>query len=160
MSCRCDLQVFPPPLVIPPGLVRIERQIAGFPQWRQALLAGAGNARHAATLGAWKASGPNDLGLMLIEMWAYLADVLAFYDEVHAHECYLRTARLPESVRMLVERLACGWMVAGASVSNTCGFSLPKAVERNAVPTGIDSVVRPSASKASSTLAATAGRAR
>jgi len=105
MSCRCDLQVFPPPLVIPPGLVRIERQIAGFPQWRQALLAGAGNARHAATLGAWKASGPNDLGLMLIEMWAYLADVLAFYDEVHAHECYLRTARLPESVRMLVERL-------------------------------------------------------
>ena len=39
---------------------------------------------------------------MLIEMWAYVCDVLAFYDETIAHESYLRTARRDPSVRMLV----------------------------------------------------------
>ncbi len=39
---------------------------------------------------------------MLIEMWAYVCDVLSFYDETIAHESYLRTARRDPSVRMLV----------------------------------------------------------
>ncbi len=39
---------------------------------------------------------------MLIEMWAYVCDVVTFYDETIAHESYLRTARLSPSVRKLV----------------------------------------------------------
>ena len=38
-------------------------------------------------------------------MPAQVADILAFYDEVHAHECYLRTSRREDSVRDLVARL-------------------------------------------------------
>lgn len=105
MSCACDVIVHPPPLVIAPGQSRIPRQIAGFPGFRAAMLRAASSAEHAASLGSWRASGADDLGIMLLEMWAYLADILAFYDEVHAHECYLRTARLDSSVRNLVARL-------------------------------------------------------
>jgi hypothetical protein len=105
MSCTCDRIVHPPPLDIPSGLSRIYRQIAGFPGFREAMLHSASAPEHAAQLGRWRGSGPQDLGVMLLEMWAYVADVLAFYDEVHAHECYLRTARREESVRDLVARL-------------------------------------------------------
>ncbi len=105
MSCTCDRLVHPPPLDIPSGLSRICRQIAGFPGFREAMLHSASAPEHAAQLGRWRGTGPQDLGVMLLEMWAYVADVLAFYDEVHAHECYLRTARREESVRDLVARL-------------------------------------------------------
>jgi predicted phage baseplate assembly protein len=40
---------------------------------------------------------------MLLEMWAYVCDVVSFYDETIANETYLRTAVLPPSVRKLVE---------------------------------------------------------
>jgi hypothetical protein len=42
---------------------------------------------------------------MWLEMWAYVSDVLAFYDERIANETYLRTARLRPSLRRLVELL-------------------------------------------------------
>lgn len=105
MSCACDVDEHPTPLAITAGLLRLPRQVAGFPAFRQALLHSAGSDRYAAALGPWRASGANDFGVMLLEMWAYLADSLAFYDEVHAHECYLRTARRDLSVRDLVARL-------------------------------------------------------
>jgi hypothetical protein len=105
VSCTCDRIVHPPPLDIPSGLSRIYRQIAGFPGFREAMLHAASAPERAAQLGRWRGTGPQDLGVMLLEMWAYVADVLAFYDEVHAHECYLRTARREESVRDLVARL-------------------------------------------------------
>ena len=105
MSCTCDRVVHPAPLDIPPGLSRIYRQVAGFPGFREAMLHSASAPDHAAQLGTWRGTGPRDLGVMLLEMWAYVADILAFYDEVHAHECYLRTSRREESVRDLVARL-------------------------------------------------------
>ncbi len=40
---------------------------------------------------------------MLLEMWAYVCDVLSFYDETIAHESYLRTARRDR-------RCACSWV--------------------------------------------------
>ena len=42
---------------------------------------------------------------MLIEMWAYVADVVAFYTAAHANESYLRTAVLPTSLRRLVGQI-------------------------------------------------------
>jgi len=42
---------------------------------------------------------------MLLEMWAYVSDVLAFYDERIANETYLRTAQRRPSLRRLVELL-------------------------------------------------------
>lgn len=102
MSCPCDKRDFPPKLKIAAGLKEIPRQVATFPEFRAAMLA-----RIAAksALSSWRARGEDDLGLMLLEMWAYVCDVISFYDEVIAHEAYLRTARLRPSLRRLVDLL-------------------------------------------------------
>lgn len=102
MSCPCDRRTYPPPLEIPAGLTHLPRQIATFPQFRSALLA---SVRRYPALADWRARDEEDLGVMVLEMWAYLADALAFYDEVIAHELYLRTARCRPSLRKLVELL-------------------------------------------------------
>lgn len=99
MSCPCDHFEFPPQLFIPAGLSRIPRQIATFPEFRAALLHDIGT--HA-TLSDWRGRQPDDFGVMLLEMWAYVCDVTAFYDEVIAHENYLRTARQRSSLRKLI----------------------------------------------------------
>ena len=41
----------------------------------------------------------------MVEWWAYLADVLTFYNERIANQAYLGTADLPESVNRLIQLL-------------------------------------------------------
>jgi hypothetical protein len=93
---------YPRSLVIPAGLSQIPRQVAGFAEFRRAMLASI--PRHPA-LHQWRARGDDNFGVMLIEMWAYVADGLAFYDEVISHETYLRTARRRPSLRKLTALL-------------------------------------------------------
>jgi hypothetical protein len=102
-ACPCDVRIFPPPLDIPAGLSALPRQIGSFAEFRAALLAAltAAGDRYP-QLAAWRARDPEDFGLMLFEMWAYVCDVVAFYDRAHANETYLRTAVLPASLRRLV----------------------------------------------------------
>ncbi len=101
--CPCDIRIFPPTLDIPAGLSALPRQIGGFPEFRSALLASLTAAGDAyPPLAAWRARDPEDFGLMLLEMWAYVCDIVAFYDQAHANESYLRTAVLPASLRRLV----------------------------------------------------------
>jgi hypothetical protein len=57
-----------------------------------------------AALGQWRPT-PGDLGLQVLEWWAYLGDVLTFYNERVANEDYLRTAQFPASVAGLVALL-------------------------------------------------------
>ena len=97
--CPCDRFAHPPVLRIGAGLQDLPRQIAGFPEFRRAMLYAL---RHKAPLRDWQATGRDDLGLMLLEMWAYLCDSLAFYDKVIARETYLRTAMRAPSLRRLV----------------------------------------------------------
>ncbi|MFW6174516.1 MAG: hypothetical protein ACOC5K_01930 [Chloroflexota bacterium] len=97
-ACRCDRLIHPRPLRIAAGLDTIPRQTASFPDFRRAMLA-AIPGRPA--LSRWEPGGESDLGEMLLEMWAYVCDSLSFYDEVIAHEEYLRTARRRPSVRRL-----------------------------------------------------------
>lgn len=101
-NCPCDRYIHPPELNIPAGLDTIPRQIATFPEFRKAMLTAL---RSKVPLAHWRARGKDDLGIMLLEMWAYVCDVLAFYDEVIAHETYLRTARRRPSLRKLIELL-------------------------------------------------------
>ncbi|MFB3132599.1 MAG: hypothetical protein ACE10K_08785, partial [Rhodothermales bacterium] len=61
--------------------------------------------RQQTPLADWRARDESGLGIMLVEMWAYVCDSLSFYDEVIAHEVYLRTARRRPSLRKLVELL-------------------------------------------------------
>jgi hypothetical protein len=99
MTCRCNSLAHPPKLKIAAGLDTIPRQVASFAQFRRAMLAAL---HHHGELAAWRARDEDDLGVMLLEMWAYVCDVLAFYDEIIAHESYVRTARRRASLRKLV----------------------------------------------------------
>jgi hypothetical protein len=80
------------------GLSSIPRQIATFNEFRIAMLS---DIRTMDALKDWRTGNSNDLGTMLMEMWACVCDALAFYDEVIAHESYIRTARRRRSLRKL-----------------------------------------------------------
>lgn len=97
-NCPCDEQVIFPALDIAVGLDDLPRQIGGFPEFRRAMLTAM---REHAPLDDWNARDEDDLGVMLLEMWAYVCDILSFYDEVIANELYLRSADLRPSLRKL-----------------------------------------------------------
>ena len=133
MNCPCDMPEFPAALRIPPGLARIARQTGTFADFRRAMLhaaslrgsagmeqapqwaerfreqdchpPGAGLYKAMDALAAWRGRHPEDFGLMLLEMWAYVCDVVSFYDEVFANESYVGTAQRRASLRQLVATL-------------------------------------------------------
>ena len=77
-----------PPAGNPPGLSQIAYQTGGFAAFRRALLTPLAGEQQ---LGNWLPSD-GDLGLQALEWWAYLAEVLTFYNERIANGSYLRTA--------------------------------------------------------------------
>lgn len=101
-GCPCDQFIFPPPISIAAGLDSLPRQVAGFPEYRQALLA---TLSQQSALSQWRARQEDDLGVMLLEMWAYIGDVVSFYDQAIANEAYLRTAQQFTSLQRLTQIL-------------------------------------------------------
>lgn len=92
----------PSQIAIAPGLSTIltRRQIGILPAFRAAMLEDA--SRQVALRGAnWLGRDVDDFGVMLTEMFAYVCDVLAFYDGLIAGESYLRTAQRLSDVRKL-----------------------------------------------------------
>lgn len=53
----------------------------------------------------WNTRSPADFGVMLVDLWAYMGDVLHFYVDRAAAEAYLRTATQRESVLALANLL-------------------------------------------------------
>jgi Baseplate J-like protein len=53
----------------------------------------------------WTARNTSDFGIAFFAMWAYVADILTFYQERIANEAFLRTALQPESVTALAALL-------------------------------------------------------
>jgi len=102
LLCPCDGLTFPGALTISSGLPQLPRQIGTFSSFRQAMLA---SARAFPALSAWKAQNQEGFALMLLEMWAYVADVQAFYDQVIANESYLQTAQRRKSIHKQVQML-------------------------------------------------------
>lgn len=98
----CDPLPHPLRLAIPAGLDGLPRQIATFARWRAALLAGVGGR---AALVGWTADAEGDLGVMLLEFWAYVLDVTSFYDARIAERAYLATAHDPATAREIVALL-------------------------------------------------------
>ena len=98
MTCPCDEKAIFSPLDIPAGMNSIPRQRDGFPEFRRAMLKAI---REHQELNQWHAREKGDLGIMLLEMWAYVCDILTFYDESIANESYVRTAQLRSSLRKL-----------------------------------------------------------
>jgi len=101
MSC-CDPPQTSPLETLPAGLSALPRQLRGFAEVRRDLLRALG--REPGPLAGWRPSG-DDFGLMWLEMWAYVSDVLGFYDERAANETYIRTAVRRPSLRRTVELL-------------------------------------------------------
>ena len=97
--CPCDTIEHPRAIHNLPGLDTIEYRPGDYASFRQALLSGLPGEQ---ALGRWQPSAEGDLALQLLEWWAYLADVLTFYNERIANDSYLRTAQHSASVKRLV----------------------------------------------------------
>ena len=84
-------QECPPEVVTPPPINYLAKDYPGFLQVmldRLTLLAP-----------AWQERNPADLGIVMVEMLAYVADQLSYRQDVIATEAYLGTARLRTSAR-------------------------------------------------------------
>jgi len=97
-----------------PGLSAIAYRAGDFNDFRRALLTpllpAPGDPPLELSLSAWQSgvgADPTvpDMGVMMAEWWAYIADILTFYNERIANEDYLRTAVLPETPGQLVRLL-------------------------------------------------------
>lgn len=83
----------PAEITNPPGQAAVVYRIGTFSTFRERLLAAIPG-----RLPQWKDRGRRDYGVVLLEMWATLADILTFYQERIANEAFLRTARRRESL--------------------------------------------------------------
>ena len=100
--CPCDSPVFPQVPSNPPGRSRINYRVGDFVSFREALLR---SRPGEVELANWRPGAQGDLAVQMIEWWAYVADILTFYNERIANQDYLRTADLPESVQQLIRIL-------------------------------------------------------
>ena len=148
MNCICDDFRFPPETIIYAGLTELPRQTGTFAEFRRALLRAIsirttaslenhplwslrflierdrdGLRETLAAIGNWRGRHPEDFGMMLLEMWAYVCDLTSFYDDVLAHESYVRTARRRESLRKLVAPLGYIPRPAVAALAELAAFA-------------------------------------
>jgi hypothetical protein len=151
--CPCGLFVHPRVISNPPGLDAISYRVGDYTTFRHALLlarpgetelsrveTGTGQAA-GKTVQIWRPSAEGDLAVQMVEWWAYVADVLTFYNERVASSAYLRTAELPSSVNRLIRLLgyrprpgigATGML---AAVSNRpAAFTLPQGFQVQSKP--------------------------
>jgi len=90
LDCKTH-QVCPPPQRTQPEINYLAKDYASF---RQLILD-----RLALILPAWQETHAPDLGIMLVELLAYVGDYLSYYQDAVATEAYLGTARQRISVR-------------------------------------------------------------
>lgn len=100
-SCGC-MAAFPQMICNPPGLPAISYRVGDYLAFRHRLLQSLPGEQE---LTEWQPGGEGDLAVQLVEWWAYLADILTFYNERFANEAYLGTAIQPASVNHLVQLL-------------------------------------------------------
>ena len=98
-GCACDHRASTSCEDIAIGLSELPPPAPGFADYRERLLSAAA-LRPA--LAGWSARADDDLGVMLLEGWAYVLDILRFYDRQIASNSYLRTATDPLALRRLV----------------------------------------------------------
>src|SRR5271157_4683545 len=102
LICPCGVSQEPLTIVNPPGRTQISYRVGDYVSFRHGLL----RARTGETeLVNWRPGATGDLAVQMVEWWAYLADILTFYNQRIANQDYLRTADLPESVGRLIRVL-------------------------------------------------------
>jgi len=143
--CPCDTFVYPQIISNPAGRSIINYRFGDYLSIRYALLmARAGEVE----LVNWRPTTEvnpelqqGDLAVQMIEWWAYLGDILSFYNERIANQSYLLTASLPESVQGLIRILgyrprpgigATGTLAA--AITGTKSFTLPAGFQIQSKP--------------------------
>lgn len=109
--CPCGSVTTPWVVFNPPAREVIAYRWGDYTSFRYALLqALPGETALTQTVGGqvqqvWRPTAEGDLALQMVEWWAYLSDILTFYNERIATQAYLRTADLPESTNRLIQLL-------------------------------------------------------
>jgi uncharacterized phage protein gp47/JayE len=100
----CEVGIPPTPEEIRnrPGLPGITYRIGTYTSFRQAMIEAIAKSPE---LKGWAARKNDDYGIALMEMWAYLADILTFYQERLASEAFIRTALHRGTVMRLANML-------------------------------------------------------
>jgi predicted phage baseplate assembly protein len=101
-TCPCQQFEHPGVIFNAPGLSTIHYRVGDYAAFREALLRPLDGE---VELSAWRPGAQQDLAVQIVEWWAYLSDILTFYDERVANEAFLRTAFLEESTRHIVRLL-------------------------------------------------------
>lgn len=83
----------------------------------------------------WRSESPNDFGIVLIELFAYVGDMLSFYADRIANEAYLDTAVLRSSVFSLARML--DYRPTGqVAATTTLQFTTPDSAGSVTIPAG------------------------
>lgn len=112
-----------------PGLSRVAYRIGTFTSFRRAML---DQVARPDLLGAapnpfarWREGGDGDYHAVLIELWAYLADILTFYQELIANEAFLPTATQRDSLARIAALV--GYRPGpGAAASGQLAFTVAR----------------------------------
>jgi hypothetical protein len=132
----CDPQTAPAsvplPIDNPPGLSAIGYRIGTFSSFRRTMLdrvTGAGGVAASPPVPApfanWREGADGDYHTVFIELWAYLADILTFYQERIANEAYIGTATQRDSSRLLAQ-LVNYRPAPGAGASGLVAFNVAR----------------------------------
>lgn len=97
--CPCGGQQCPDAVTNVPRLSQIAYRATDFTRIREALLQPLDGEL---SLHGWHPVD-GDLGLQVLEWWAYLGDILTFYNDRIANEDYLRTVTMPQNLAGLVD---------------------------------------------------------
>jgi hypothetical protein len=109
--CPCGQFVHPANITNLPGLDAVAYRVGNYTTFRYALLRSLpGETVLTSTMNGvvvqnWRPGAEGDLAVQMMEWWAYLADILTFYNERIANEFFLRTADQPVTVNRLVRLL-------------------------------------------------------
>jgi len=85
-----------------PGLSRIDYRVGTYASFHRAMTESIAGTPE---LAGWTARIPEDYGIAVISMWAYVSDILTFYGERGIHEAFLGTALQDRSLRRLAAML-------------------------------------------------------
>jgi len=151
--CPCGAFIHPARISNVAGLDAISYRAGDYTAFREALLralpgevsltcpAPAGSSVNGPIVQIWRPGATGDLAVQMMEWWAYLADILTFYNERTATQAYLRTAdqliTVNRLVRLLGYRPKPGIGATGtlaALMNGTATFTLPQGFQIQSKP--------------------------
>ena len=120
----CDPIELPPPAPVlpfnPPGRTALAYRIGTFTSFRRAMLDALAKSGT-----PWQESSSPDYQIAIVELWAYLADILTFYQERIVNEAFVGTATQRDSLVRLAELLGYQPTPAAGAVG-TVAFTIEK----------------------------------